>query len=337
MSRPYVTATSNNKLHLFLSELDSRMKDFESLDGVLGITLNGGLSRGYADELSEIDLVFYLESSPYELWNSGQSPIPLGITRIGSYLYDIKISALEEEQQRSWESVALWDLSYAKILYDPAGHIARLTSEKLAHTPEPLHAEGLLFNCWWYFRLAGDIWIHRGDPVQGHSMLNMAAIRLLEALFIANREYVPHEKWLVHMSRTLPWTPACWETRLKEMMSTGDLSKESLIIRQAIIEHLWREVDSYIISKECPGYNLNVMHKTFYDLLKFLLPKDSLPIKEWTDRMGLSMLSREPFVRFTSVTKDQIIVDKHKLLPIQPEELDSWFAALVEQIKEESE
>lgn len=60
MSRPYVTATSTNKLHLFLAELDSRMKDFESLDGVLGITLNGGLSRGYADELSEIDLVFYL-------------------------------------------------------------------------------------------------------------------------------------------------------------------------------------------------------------------------------------------------------------------------------------
>lgn len=76
MSRPYVTATSTNKLHLFFAELDSRMKDFESLDGVLGITLNGGLSRGYADELSEIDLVFYLESSPYELWNSGQSPIP---------------------------------------------------------------------------------------------------------------------------------------------------------------------------------------------------------------------------------------------------------------------
>lgn len=78
---------------------------------------------------------------------------------------------------------------------------------KLADPPRRLQAEGPLFQCWWYFRLAGDIWIHRGDTVQGHAMLNKAATQLIEALFSANCEHVPHEKWLIHFSRSLAWTP----------------------------------------------------------------------------------------------------------------------------------
>ncbi|QSF45332.1 DUF4037 domain-containing protein [Paenibacillus tianjinensis] len=252
MSRPYVTVTSPNLLDSILKELHNRIQDFTALDGVCGITLNGGCSRGYADELSEIDLVLYLEAGQYELWNNGCSPISLGITKRGEYLYDIKISSLDEELQKPWDSVALWDLSYARILYDPSGQIAKLMRTKLAQRPERLQAEGPMFNCWWHFRLAGDIWLHRGDIVQGHAMMNKAATQLVEALFSANREYVPHAKWLIHLSRTLPWTPAGWETGLMQIMSTGDCSRESLITRQAAIEHYWSEVDAYIISQECP-------------------------------------------------------------------------------------
>jgi len=33
-------------------------------------------------------------------------------------------------------------------------------------------------------------------------------------------------------------------------MSTGDLSLESLIIRQSVIEKLWEEIDLYIVKNE---------------------------------------------------------------------------------------
>lgn len=330
MTRPYVRLKSENKIDDFMRALQNNIKKFESLEGVCGITLNGGMSRGYADYLSEIDIVIYLDKRNYELWNNGRSPIPIGITMMEKYLYDIKILNLEEEKQKSWDSVALWDLSYAEILYDPNGEIKKLVSDKLMNIPEPLQAEGLLFSCWWYFRLAGDIWIHRGDTLQGNYILNNAVSKLVEALFIANGEYIPHEKWIIHFSRTLSWTPIQWETRLLEAMSTGDLSLQSLIKRQVAIEKLWEEVDLYIVKKECPNFKLRVMQKTFYDLLKLLLKNDFITVEEWNKNASLSLLSQEPFVSFVTVTDEKIVIDKEKVLSIKPEELYYWHYEILE-------
>jgi len=41
---------------------------FKEFPGVVGITLNGGLSRGYADHLSEIDVTFYPQNSFTGIW-----------------------------------------------------------------------------------------------------------------------------------------------------------------------------------------------------------------------------------------------------------------------------
>lgn len=330
MRRPYVILKSENKIDDFMLALQNNIKKFEALEGVCGITLNGGMSRGYADYLSEIDIVIYLDKKNYELWNNGKSPIPIGITMMEKYLYDIKILNLEEEKQKSWDSVALWDLSYAEILYDPNGEIKKLVNNKLMNKPEPLQAEGLLFSCWWYFRLAGDIWIHRGDTLQGHYILNNAVTKLVEALFIANGEYIPHEKWIIHFSRTLPWTPIQWERRLLEVMSTGDLSLQSLIKRQHAIEKLWEEVDLYIVKKECPHLDLRVMQKTFYDLLKLLLKNDFITVEEWNKNASLSLLSREPFASFATVTDEKIVIDKKKVLSTKPEELYYWHYEILE-------
>lgn len=196
--------------------------------------------------------------------------------------------------------------------------------------PEPLQAEGLLFSCWWYFRLAGDIWVHRGDTLQGYYILNNAVTKLVEALFIANGEYIPHEKWIIHFSRTLPWTPIQWERRLLEAMSTGDLSLQSLIKRQVAIEKLWEEVDEYIVKKECPHLNLRVMQKTFYDLLKLLLKNNFITVEEWNKNAGLSILSQEPFASFVKVINEKIVIDKEKVLSIKPEELYYWHYEVLE-------
>jgi len=311
MKRPYVNLKSENKINDFMLELQNSIKKLKSLEGVIGITLNGGMSRGYVDYLSEIDIVIYLDKENYELWNNGKSPIPIGITMAQKYLYDIKILNLEEEKQKSWDSIALWDLSYAKILYDPNGEIKK-------------------FDCWWYFRLAGDIWIHRGDTVQGHYMMNNAVTKLVEALFIVNGEYIPHEKWIINFSRTLSWTPTQWETRILKVMSTGDLSLESLINRQSVIEKLWEEIDLYIVKKECPHFKLRVMQKSFYDLLKLLFENDFVTVEEWNENASLSFLSGEPFFSFVTIKNGKIIVDKEKAFSIKPEDLYYWHYDVLE-------
>jgi hypothetical protein len=332
MARPCVSLKTENKINNFKTALHDKLKYFESLEGVCGITLNGGMSRGYVDQFSEIDLVIYLNQDTYNLWSNGKSPVPTGITKFNYYLYDIKLVNLEEEKHRKWDNISLWDLSYAKILYDPSGEIKKLIEDKLNNSPRPLQAEGSLFSCWWYFRLAGDIWIFRGDIAQGHYILNGAVTKLLEALFQVNGEYIPHEKWIVHFSRTLSWTPDQWGERLLEAMNTGDFSLESLIKRQAAIEKLWEDIDTYIAKKECEDFELRIMQKTFYDLTLMLLRKDFLTLEEWKKHAGTSLLTSEPFHSFITITDDKIIIDREKALSIEPEQLYSWHYEVLKQV-----
>jgi hypothetical protein len=228
LTRPTVQIKAANQITALRRHLDGVLPRLKSFPGIVGITLNGGLSRGYGDHLSEVDVTLYLTPESFKMWQNGKTPIALGITVIDGQLYDIKAANYAAEREREWEEVALWDASYAEILYDPEKLVQELLAEKLAVDLDPGRAEALLMRCWWHFELAGEIWIQRGDALQGHLMLNQALIPLVEALFVANGERIPHEKWLLHMSRSLAWKPEAWERRLGSAMSTADLTLRSV-------------------------------------------------------------------------------------------------------------
>jgi hypothetical protein len=333
MQRPYVQLRTTNSVNHLRQHLAALLPMFEALPGVVGITLNGGMARGYADHLSEIDLTIYLQPTTYQLWQSGHAPIPLGIAVLEGALYDLKIIDFQAEQAAVWESDKLWDASYAEILYDPEGQIAQLIQAKVAQFPQPAEAEGALFNCWWYFRLAGDIWIHREDVLQGHLMFNQAVISLLKALFIANQEFIPHEKWLIHMSRSLAWQPNDWEARLQAAMSTGDMTISSLKQRQIHIAALWTDVDAYIL-QICAKLPVHVMQKTFYTLLAMLAEKQTVTMTEWQTMASLEMLNRPPFYGLVAIVKDTIVLDRAKLLRTKPEALYAWHYEILSAVKD---
>lgn len=335
MNRPFVNLNSKNIINDLLVSLDDCINHIKTLDGVIGITLNGGLSRGYADHLSEIDITIYLDKKNYEAWHKSKAPIPIGITKLNGYLYDIKIADFEDEEKRSWDSVGLWDLSYSKILFDPKAKILRLMEDKLSDTPKASEAEGLLFNSWWHYRLAGDIWIHRGDALQGHFILNKAISPLIEALFIANNEYIPHEKWIIHMSRSLNWKPDLWEQRLSQAMNTGDLSIQSLIERQTIIEDLWREIDEFFVNKECPSFKLKFSQRSSYALLKHLVTKGTVTIEEWETMSSITALNYDPFYSIVTVNNGEVILDRDKLLSLKPEDMYYWMYDVVNLVVKE--
>ncbi len=335
MNRPYVNLNSKNMIDDLLASLDMELEKLKSIDGLVGITLNGGLSRGYADHLSEIDIVIYLEKEHFEKWQKTKTPFPLGIVMLAGQLYDIKAVDYESEEKRIWDSVALWDLSYSKILFDPKKKIEQLRRDKLSCTPEVKEAEALLFSSWWYYKLAGDIWIHRGDALQGHYMLNRAVVPLLESLFIANREFIPHEKWIVHMSRTLHWKPKHWEERLAEVLGTGDLSIQSLISRQAAIESIWKEIDEYLINAANPGFKLPFCQRNTYFLLKSLVDKETVSINEWESLSNIMTLNYEPFYSIVTIDNEVIVVDKEKLLSIRPEDMYYMMYNVVHYVRDE--
>lgn len=333
IGRPTVQLQTPNHAQALRDHLLTSLPLFQNLPGLVGITLNGGLSRGYGDHLSEIDVTLYLTPETFTRWQTNQSPFAQGITRIDGQLYDIKVVDFAAEQSKPWSSDTLWDASYAEILYDPAQQLATLFAKRLAHRPAPAEAQGHMMSCWWYFQLAGDIWIYRGDVVQGHHLFNQAVVALLKALFIANGEWIPHEKWLFHLSRTLAWTPISWQEQLQAAMSTGDFTLDSLRQRQRVIAALWTAVDTYLIARNWPDLPVYVMQKSFYTLLQQLNQTGFLSHEAWTAAGGHSFFNLDPFHKIVTVDEQGIHLQRERLLALQPEALYAWHFAVAEAVR----
>lgn len=334
MARPFVRLSTENHLEELLAVLRRHLGRFLAFGEVVGILLSGGLARGYADHLSEIDLIIFVTSEQYARFKREKTPIPLGITKIEGYLYDIKLEDYSAALAREYSMDALWDLSYAQILYDPQGQLGELIKAKLTQPPDVSLAAGFLFEAWWHYKLAGDIWRHRKDVAQGHYVLNKAVKPLLSALFVACGEYVPHDKWLVHMSRTLPGRPEGWEELLQAALSTGAFDLASLAARQAALDTIWNAVDAKL--RRQTGSRVSMMQKRFYDLLLALVERGSLPLEEWEQLGGLDLLNSEPFHQVARIEGGSLVLDRDRLPGIGPQDMYSWFYAIVQAVVENS-
>ncbi|HWI61238.1 MAG TPA: hypothetical protein VNT75_05360 [Symbiobacteriaceae bacterium] len=330
MGRPVVQVPTENRLAQLREHLNKTLPRFIALPGAEGITLNGGMSRGYADHLSEVDVTIYLTEDEYDRYQRGLTQLTAGIVIIDGQLYDIKLCSLSAELGAQWPDVARWDASYAEILHDPQGKVAALYAKHLAEAPQVGGAGGPLFECWWHYHLAGNIWIHRRDGLQAHLILNRAIEPLVKSLFIANGEYVPHEKWLIHMSRTLAWRPEAWEERLGAALTIAAPTVETALERQRVIKELWDEIDRYVVSKCCPkGYPLRLMHKGFYELLMWLVERGEVTLAEWTARARGATLSAAPFNDCVTLDGDTVRLDRERLLALKQSDLDPWFYEVV--------
>ncbi len=335
-NRPYVTINKESKLKVLMEVLHKNMGNIKKFDGIAGIMLDGGMSRGYADYLSEIDVVIFLHDKEFQSYKEEKTPIALGITKMEGYLYDIKVLNYEEEWRKEYDSIALWDMSYAKILYDTNGELKSLFDRKLKAVRDVSAAEGLMFEAWWNYKLAGDIWLHREDILQGHYCLNNAVKPLLSALFIANSEYIPHDKWLIHMSRTLEWKPLPYDELLQGILHTGDMNLESLYKRQKSLECFWNAINDKLCGMLDFNNGLKLMHRGVFQNLERIIEKDSFTLSEWKEFSSISSLNYEPLFSFTEIKDGMVMIDRNKLNTLGEKDLYDWFYDVVKAVRQES-
>lgn len=329
MKRPCVQAKGINRIKELKEELQNHLPLFQQFEGLAGIMLDGGLSREFADSLSEIDVVIFLHQVEFDQYHNKLTPTALGITMMDNYLYDIKLCCYEEEVERPYGQIELWDMSYAQILYDPKGELQRLFDMKLKETVEPDSACGYMFDAWWLYRLAGDIWIAREDCAQGHLVLNSAIKPLLSALYVINGEYIPHEKWLVHMSRSLTWQPDNYEQQLEHLFCVKNFSLESLKERQAVFHQIWTTLDEKLCSmSDCPA-GLNLMHKYSYQAIYDLYKKGEISVAEWTKCHSIEELNYDPLHKLTKLENDSIVFQYNRLHTLTEQDMYSWFYQIV--------
>src|SRR5438128_3758878 len=92
----------------------------KSYTGIEAVMLTGGVSRGYADEKSELDLTLFLRPATFRLWvERCQAPLPEGDNLVGNWWVDLAFATIERERKEAWEPLKIWDRSFARILYDP--------------------------------------------------------------------------------------------------------------------------------------------------------------------------------------------------------------------------
>jgi MFS family permease len=74
MTRPRVQISARNQSGTLRAHLRGMLPRFTAFEGVVGLTLTGGLSRGYGDHLSEIDVTFYLTPDPSRRGRTADPP-----------------------------------------------------------------------------------------------------------------------------------------------------------------------------------------------------------------------------------------------------------------------
>jgi hypothetical protein len=297
--RPHGEISSKGKYLEMLDDAKKIAQELSKEKGVLGITISGGISRGYADELSEIDLNIYLEDNVYNDWISGLGPVPHGDALWNGKYVDLDFLSYQKELDKEWGIVKKWDSSYNVIIYDPEGKIERLFNIKDIFTSkEKFECVSEYFEkCLYMGNLVVLQWINRGDALSANHLINHAISSLVSMVFFANNEYPPHKKWALNYSYSLKWLPTNWKKRISDILLTNELTIEEAKRRREIFIKLYKECWEKIVGKELR--DLELIDIITLNELQFITDNSPVHIDKFAERFDLKHLSYEPIYKLT--------------------------------------
>lgn len=322
-----------NIMHEMIDHMNEHLVQFTEKDGVVGVTLNGGLSRNYGDVLSEVDLTIYLSDEGVKDYESLSLRIPTGIVVIDNQLYDIKVVALASAISHNYKpDVELWDLQHAQILYDPSGEIEKIlqANTNVASLPQ---LGGVMFDAWWHIKLAGDIWVYRENPAQGHLMLNDGAKSLMRAIYVVNDKYIPHEKWVYNDLETLTWLPKPVEQLMQDALYVTDFTLEGLVSRQKRLLSLYKKIDHHARNFTTGYRHVDVTMENYYRKLKQFLQYDEMSIDDALNRFGFQTLQADPFCKLFSLKGDKIFIDHERVQTLSVDDMYEWHFQVLDACK----
>jgi hypothetical protein len=296
-TRPQPTVSSSNLYGSFVQQAEELANRFSGYDGVVGVLLTGGVARGYADHFSELDLAIYLKQCRFEEWTfSGWAPFPEGDSLLDGCHVDIDYMCYEQELKEDWEHIKRWDRSYALILYDPEGLVRDLLTLKAVlgeGEKATLVNRHLVLYGDYLIDLVVPSWVHRGDLFAAHHCLNIALDSLVKAVFLANDELIPFEKWSLNLSYTLEWVPKDWRKWIEQALLVKKVSKEDVDRRRVLLSRLFAECKARLFGPAAEG--LAPIEARKLRILDAVRERGSMPATEFDERFGLRMCIQSPF------------------------------------------
>jgi len=221
-----------------------------SCEAVSGIVFMGGLTRGFADRYSDVDVMVFLGKKDESLGERIRK-IGLGENSRSGVDVDLEVHYLGDFVARNWSEIMRWDFSHASVVYDRGGEVQRLLRTKLS-VPNSFWLRRIVVYgeyVRWYCcspkedgETLVDAWVERGDLTSAHYCLNYALTLLIRIIFALNREFLPPPKWEMFYSDALKWLPADYEKLVHEAMTIRNLSKTDLDRRHRATRELWLKI-----------------------------------------------------------------------------------------------
>ena len=236
----------DNLIDVFRKTAEDLSKDLMRVESVVGIIFHGGLTRGYVDRFSDIDIDVIIEKEDNDVRESIYGIASQHSRRTGLDI-DLSVLSLRHFLEKEFDDSAKWDYSRAIVRYDPKGIIQKILTEKIAIRREELVkriVENSLYLQWYCCPVneeelsISEAWISRGDPVSAHYALNHSIELMLNLLYALNRRHTPPAKWRVFYSYKLPWKPKMYEKLLKDALRIEDFSYEDLKRRLSALRKL---------------------------------------------------------------------------------------------------
>lgn len=296
MSRPSPTISSPNKYDAYFRQAQEFAERLATCEGVVGVLLSGGVARGYADHFSELDLAVYLTRPHFDDWTRrGLAPFPEGDSYLDGWHVDFDYFCYEDEIEAEWEHTKRWDRSYAVVLYDPQGLMREMLVRKAILTEEEkqrLTGHHLILYGEYFCNLVVPSWLHRGDLLAAHHCLNTALDSLIRAVFLANDELIPFDKWTLNLSYTLPWTPQDWRERVEQTLLVREVSRAEVERRCALIRDLFAECREKLLGSETEG--LDIIEARKLEILRIIRERGAMPAAEFDQCFGLRRAIQSP-------------------------------------------
>lgn len=299
--RPYGQISSKGKYKEMLIESKKIANELAKEEGVIGINLCGGLSRGYADDLSEIDLLVFLEDEIYDKWITGMGPIPHGDALWRGNYIDVEFLSYEVEKTKDWDLIKKWDASYNVILFDPQGKIDALFKEKdIFSSKEKFQCISEYFGkCVYIGNVVIGQWIKRGDPLAANQLVNSGIYGLIGLVFLANDEYPPFEKWALNYSYSLKWLPKDWKKRISEILLTKEITIKEAERRHRLFIELYKDCWEKVVGKELR--DLEFIDINTLKELQFIVDNSPVLFDKFSETFDIKHLSYEPIYKLTNI------------------------------------
>ena len=318
-SRPRPTVSGANESEAFLQQAQQFAARFAGVEGVVGVLLTGGAARGYADHFSELDLAIYLSRPLFEDWTRrGNAPLPEGDSLVESWHVDLDYFCYEDELEGEWEHSKRWDRSYAVVLVDPQGLLREMLDRKAVLDVDEkrrLTSRYLVLYGEYFCDVVARSWVDRGDLLAAHDCLNVTLDILIKAVFLANDELVPFEKWVLNLSYTLDWTPGDWRRKVEEALLVREISGAEVERRRALISGLLVECRRRLIGEQAG--DLGAVEARKLAVLRAIRESGAMPVEEFDRRLGVRALIQSPLFhllrREARDGEEWVVLDEERL------------------------